>query len=415
MPPISIRTPSSTTEVWDVSDYGLWFSDARSDWSAAAVRPDGQGGARLWLEEAPEGAARDYQGGEIQSREAMVTGTMAWEARVGDLPQGSVQTLFAFKADATMPRLEFDIEWTGLLGSRRPSIMAHLDEPGTGRKLIVGGPVDLPFDASAGFHRYDVVLTGEEAAIRADGRVLRYYSPEDFGGAWRGGQEVRSYASNFAYNSAGWSGAWNGLPNGPTALDIRAADVMPGVIPIRILAGTNLADGLSGGAGDEILRGGLGNDRLGGNGGRDLLRGGDGSDVLRGGGERDTLRGGAGNDSLDGGMGRDDLHGGAGADTFVFQFVTEVMDDVLDFRGGVDRIRVNDAGFGVDLREGTLEARHFQARTDNVAQDLDDRFIFRTGDRTLWFDSNGSAAGGLRLMADLQSGALATSTDIFVV
>jgi hypothetical protein len=416
MPFISIRTPSSTTtEIWDVSDYGLWFSDARSDWSAAAVRPDGQGGASLWLEEASEGVARDYQGGEIQSQETMVTGTMVWDARVGTLPQGSVQTLFAFKADPKMARLEFDIEWTGLLGSRRPSIMAHIDDPATGRRLIVGGPVDLPFDASAGFHRYDVVLTGQEAAIRADGRVLRYYSPEDFGGAWRGDQEVRSYASNFAFNNAGWSGAWNGLPNGPTALEIRAADVLPGEVPIRVLAGTKLADSLGGRAGDEILRGGLGNDRLAGNGGRDLLRGGYGSDTLQGGGDIDTLRGGAGSDSLHGGAGRDGLHGGAGADTFVFPSATKGLDDILDFQGGLDRIRINDTGFGVDLREGILESRHFQARTDNVAQDADDRFIFRTGDKTLWFDTNGNAAGATTLIADLQSGAVLTSADILVV
>lgn len=415
MPTIDLRTPSSAIETWDVSDYGLWFGAARSDWSAAAVRPDGQGGARLWLEEASEGVARDYQGGEIQSRETMVTGTMLWIARVGDLPQGGVQALFAFKADPTMPRVEFDIEWTGLLGSSQPSIIAHLTDPATGRNLSVGGPVDLPFDASEGFHRYDVVLTGEEAAIRADGRVLRYFSPEEFGGAWRGDQEVRSYASNFAYSHAGWSGTWDGLPDGPTALDVRAADVKPGEIPIRILAGTDLADRLSGRAGDEVLRGGLGNDRLAGNSGRDLLRGGDGSDALRGGGDRDTLRGGEGDDSVKGGAGPDELHGGAGADTFVLQLRTEEVDAILDFQGSVDRIWVDDARFGVDLREGTLEALHFQARADNVAQDLDDRFIFRTSDATLWLDSNGSAEGGLKLVADLQGGALLASTDIFVV
>jgi hypothetical protein len=53
-------------------------------------------------------------------------------------------------------------------------------------------------------------------------------------------------------------------------------------------------------------------------------------------------------------------------------------------------------------------------RADNLAQDADDRFVFRTTDATLWFDSNGSAAGGLTLVADLQAGATVTSADILL-
>ena len=59
-----------------------------------------------------------------------------------------------------------------------------------------------------------------------------------------------------------------------------------------------------------------------------------------------------------------------------------------------------------------MAASQFRARGDNHAQDGNDRFIFRTTDETLWFDRNGSAAGGLTLLADLQDGAVVAFTDI---
>ena len=80
-----------------------------------------------------------------------------------------------------------------------------------------------------------------------------------------------------------------------------------------------------------------------------------------------------------------------------------------------DALSVSAAGFGGGLAAGALAASQFQNRADNLAQDATDRFVFRTTDATLWFDSNGSGAGGLTLLADLQAGVALTSADILLI
>lgn len=71
------------------------------------------------------------------------------------------------------------------------------------------------------------------------------------------------------------------------------------------LAGTAIADWITGAAGDDVIAGGSGNDILSGNSGFDTLKGEAGDDVLYGG---------TGDDTLDGGAGKDILVGGAGLD-----------------------------------------------------------------------------------------------------
>ena len=156
-----------------------------------------------------------------------------------------------------------------------------------------------------------------------------------------------------------------------------------------------------------------------GNGLANTLTGNAARNGLYGGAGNDTLYGGDGNDVLDGGGGVDRLEGGAGNDAFKFASAAESGDLVTDFHnvaGDNDAFQFSAAGFGGGLVAGsTLAASQFQVRGDNLAQDADDRFIFRTTDQTLWFDSNGSAAGGLTLVADLQAGAVVTSADIFLI
>ena len=52
---------------------------------------------------------------------------------------------------------------------------------------------------------------------------------------------------------------------------------------------------------------------------------------------------------------------------------------------------------------GPLPISQFRSQASNVAQDADDRFIFRTTDTTLWFDVNGNAAGGLSTIEEFHS------------
>ena len=152
-----------------------------------------------------------------------------------------------------------------------------------------------------------------------------------------------------------------------------------------------------------------------------------GNDVIRGNGFANALFGFAGNDSLDGASGNDVLRGGTGVDTltggigndtFRFSALNECGDVITDF-GNIlssdDRFQITAAAFGGGLVAGVLAANQFVTRADNLAQDADDRFIFNTTDQTLWFDSNGNAAGGLTMVADLQAGAVVTAADILLI
>lgn len=153
---------------------------------------------------------------------------------------------------------------------------------------------------------------------------------------------------------------------------------------------------------------------LSGNGLANRLTGGVGNDRLSGLGASDVLSGGSGNDTLGGGTGADTLTGGLGADRFLFISRTEGVDRVTDFSTG-DKVRVSAAGFGGGLAAGALSASAFVTRADNLAQDANDRFIFRTTDHSLWFDQNGTAAGGLTQLAVFGSTVTLTAADILII
>jgi Ca2+-binding RTX toxin-like protein len=132
-------------------------------------------------------------------------------------------------------------------------------------------------------------------------------------------------------------------------------------------------------------------------------------------GGNDVLAGMAGADTLWGGSGSDRISGGTGNDVFQFKILDVGSDVVSDFSGTTtnnDRIELFIDGTG--LLTGALAANAFQSRADNLAQDADDRFIFRTTDRTLWYDSNGNAAGGLKMIADFQAGAVVQASDFLL-
>lgn len=152
--------------------------------------------------------------------------------------------------------------------------------------------------------------------------------------------------------------------------------------------------------------------------GADQLRGNSASNQLFGEGGVDRLDGAAGSDSLAGGRGADRLVGGLGNDTFIYSHLDQIGDIITDFGavlGNNDRFQIAAAAFGGGLAVGALNAAQFQTRADSVAQDADDRFIFRTTNQTLWFDADGNGAGAAVLLADLQAGAVVTAADIFLI
>jgi Ca2+-binding RTX toxin-like protein len=176
------------------------------------------------------------------------------------------------------------------------------------------------------------------------------------------------------------------------------------------------------GTGNELANVLVGNDAgntLLGLDGTDSLFGGKGNDKLWGGAGDDSLRGGTGADLLIGGAGSDTMSGGLGNDAFVYNNRSEGGDIILDFSnqsGNNDIFHISAAGFGGGLVAGSILARsQFQVRSDNLAQDSDDRFIFRTTDRTLWFDEDGKGGAAAVMIADLQAGATLTHADILLV
>ncbi|WP_210168345.1 peroxidase family protein, partial [Devosia sp. Root685] len=84
-----------------------------------------------------------------------------------------------------------------------------------------------------------------------------------------------------------------------------------------ILGGTNNADMMIAGIGDDTLFGDGGNDNLEGGHGNDIINGGDGDDIIRDMGGDDNIKGGDGHDAIHAGPGLDLVLGGRGQDFVV--------------------------------------------------------------------------------------------------
>jgi Ca2+-binding RTX toxin-like protein len=156
--------------------------------------------------------------------------------------------------------------------------------------------------------------------------------------------------------------------------------------------------------------------RIEGAGGNDRLDGGFGNDRLLGGTGNDRLLGRTDNDFLNGGAGRDVLAGGTGDDVFAFGAPGEGGDLITDFStvtGNDDVLQFTARAFG--LRAGAFDPQAFRSGNSNQAQDRSDRFTFRTGDETLWFDRDGRGGAGPVLIADFGEGVRLTADDFVLV
>ncbi len=189
----------------------------------------------------------------------------------------------------------------------------------------------------------------------------------------------------------------------------------------KLVGGAN-DDKLNGGAGGDKLTGGSGNDVLLGGGGLDTLNGGAGIDTLKGGAAADTLNGGAGADKLSGGGGNDRLTGGkgidtltgnGGSDTFVLTNREIDRDVIRDFSHASDSFEISAAKFGGGLTAGVLANNAFVSNTTGNAGDANDRFIFDTSTKELFFDADGDGAGAAVLIATFTGALPAIGADDF--
>ncbi len=159
------------------------------------------------------------------------------------------------------------------------------------------------------------------------------------------------------------------------------------------------------------------NDVYEGNGGRVIgtVYGDVGSDSLRGGALVDRLTGNSGNDVLIGRGGKDILSGGADVDSFFYYNVTELGDTITDFTIA-DFLRFKSTAFGnaTITVDHLCTAANFRSNLSGLAEDPTDRFIFETDRDVLWFDANGTGAGGRYLVTDFAYDVALTRLDIFI-
>jgi Ca2+-binding RTX toxin-like protein len=164
--------------------------------------------------------------------------------------------------------------------------------------------------------------------------------------------------------------------------------------------------------------GGTDNDWFEGGTDNDTLNGG-GSDTLKGDAGADRLLGGAGNDTLNGGAAIDTLTGGSGNDFFVFNAPLaaanrDVITDFTNAAGNNDTFRLENAvmtklGAGVHA----LNPAFFKAGT--VAIDANDFIVYNKATGMLWYDVNGSGAGGVTQLATLTNKPTLTASDFVVI
>src|SRR5687768_6221681 len=144
---------------------------------------------------------------------------------------------------------------------------------------------------------------------------------------------------------------------------------------------------------------------------------GDFNDRLTGDGAAQNLTARAGMDTLWGAGGFDTLWGGAGADTFIFRETGSAnADNIGDWTSGSDTLLLDGAvmtALGASGDFTTGDAR-FWASSTGTAQDADDRIIYNSTTRQIFYDADGNGSGAAQLIATLQTGATLVATDIAV-
>ncbi|MBW8298732.1 MAG: M10 family metallopeptidase C-terminal domain-containing protein [Hydrogenophaga sp.] len=163
---------------------------------------------------------------------------------------------------------------------------------------------------------------------------------------------------------------------------------------------------------------GTGNINGAGNALANVLIGNAGNNVLDGGAGNDSLSSGNGADRLLGGLGNDTLTGGAGADVFVFNTALNAstnVDTITDFSVADDVIWLENSVFTALGAAGALASTAFVRNTTGLAADASDRLIYESDTGELYYDSNGSAAGGSTLIAVLNPSLLLTHLDFSVI
>ena len=230
-----------------------------------------------------------------------------------------------------------------------------------------------------------------------------------FGGAGNDTYVVDS-SSDKVYETTTASGSTD--TGGTDTVRSSVSHVLGSYVEKLVLTGSNALNG----TGNTL------SNSLTGNAAANVLRGGNGNDSVVGGNGADTLYGDAGNDLLRGGAGNDLLYGGTGNDVFRFDTALSTstvknVDSIRTFNPAQDTIQLENSiftKFGTSAT-GVINAAHFKANTTGLAQDSNDYLIYETDTGKLFYDSNGSVAGGSVQIALLDPNLALTSADYVLV
>ncbi len=138
-----------------------------------------------------------------------------------------------------------------------------------------------------------------------------------------------------------------------------------------------------------------------------------GNDVLKGNAAKNTLSGGAGTDTLNGFGAADTLIGGTGADSFVFSSALKAsnIDRIADFAHALDEIALSKSNFAALGPTITTT----ELRLGTKALDGNDHLIYDKATGNLFYDANGSAAGGQFQFATLKPGTVVSAGDFLLI
>ena len=204
-----------------------------------------------------------------------------------------------------------------------------------------------------------------------------------YGGA--GGDSLVTLEGNdFGYGGAG-DDYLAGRDDNDTLFGGENNDVIDGGSGLDTLYGDSGIDYIIGGGDSDTIYGGDGSDQwLGGDSGNDFIYGGLGAD---------RLSGGDGNDTLTAGAGIDYMTGEAGMDTFVYNAPSEgsISEQIGDWQGGVDKLRIDASAFGGGLFVGALAANRLVIGV--AADQAFGQFLYNAGNGVLYWDADGTSGG----------------------
>jgi len=175
-----------------------------------------------------------------------------------------------------------------------------------------------------------------------------------------------------------------------------------------------LLSGAASGTGNAL------NNVIEGNGAANLLQGFGGRDLLLGNAGNDTLLGGDGLDTLEGGGGRDSMDGGNNADLFRWALAAHGRDTINGFNPAQDDLAFSASGFGGGLVAGVAliapgqPGAQFETNTTGAASTAAVRFVYNTDSGELFYDADGSGAGGPALIASFVGKPMLTVTDFII-